>query len=295
MNQTTTNPAEQTTEQQNTTEVIMNQTTTTQNTTQNNQQNTTTTEAKMNDNTTTQQDNQQTTQTTEVITMNANTNPDQQTAGQQTEQQTTQHTAEDINNRALVVSVASLPRSKMPKALKDLAAFDLAEKGNTSKAYAAARRIVNSLIRKGMALEDINIFEEWLVSNAAFVVEGLPVVEKKAAVSKAITYTEAVTYAKELTEGTKNRSLGVANALKTAALIISRHNALGDVNTSEAVGKALDSVYAACRRQAKKNGVDIGGKSNKPTKDAAKSAVLTILLRMIKGNEYKFDVIIGEA
>lgn len=245
-------------------------------------------------NTTTPTNPEQTTeqQTTEVINMNDNTTTQQ--TEQQTTQQTNQHTAEDINNRALVVSVASLPRSKMPKALKDLAALDLSEKGNTSKAYAAARRIVNSLIRKGTAFDDVNIFEEWLVSHAAFVVEGLPIVEKKAAVSKAVTHDKAVQYAEQLTEGQKNRSAGVAKALKTAALIISRHKAIGDVNTSEAVGKALDAVYAAVRRQGKKNEEDLGGKSNKPTKDAAKQAVLTIILRMIEKHEREFDVIIEE-
>lgn len=116
---------------------------------------------------------------------------------------------------------------------------------------------------------------------------------KKPTVSKAITHAEAVEYARALTEGYKNRSSGVARDLKSAALLIAYRNSNNALD-SEDVDKALDKVYAAVRRQGKKNEVDLGGKSNKPTKEAAKAAILEVLLRMINGHEYEFSVIIGE-
>lgn len=122
----------------------------------------------------------------------------------------------------------------------------------------------------------------------------LKVKEVRKPTSKAITHTEAVEYCRALTEGFKRRSAGVERDLKALALLTAYHNSIGTVEC-EAVSKALDKVYASMRRQAKKNDEDIGGKSNKPTKEAAKEAILNTLLRMIREHEYELQIIIGEA
>lgn len=130
------------------------------------------------------------------------------------------------------------------------------------------------------------------------VVEIAEVKEAKAkAKSAAKAETRAVDYAKALTEGQRARSDNFAKTLKAAALLIAyRRGADGKGKPAEYmdVDAALNKVYAAMRRQAKKNGVDIGEKSNKPTKDTAKAEILTILLRMIENHEHEFDVIIEE-
>lgn len=105
---------------------------------------------------------------------------------------------------------------------------------------------------------------------------------------------EILAYLDALTEGKALRSDNFAKALKEAGLLISYRRGQSD-NLLEFtnIDAALNKVYAAARRQAKKNGLELA-KSNKVTKDAAKAEVLGILLRMVENHEYEFEVIIGE-
>ena len=119
---------------------------------------------------------------------------------------------------------------------------------------------------------------------------------KKTTTSKAIIDNRTLDYTLSLVNGTVSRAKGTAEALKQAALWLAYYKD-SDKNPLEytAVDSALNKVYAAVRRQAKKNAVEISEKSNKVTKDAVKIAVLERILEMCKNHEYKFDVIIGEA
>lgn len=105
-----------------------------------------------------------------------------------------------------------------------------------------------------------------------------------------------VQYAVSLVRGDVLRSNRVASSLEGCALrlCVSRDMTAGIVIMSEALDKALNKVYASVRSQAKTNGVDIGGKSNTATKNAAKTAILEELLRLKTEDSYQFDIIIGE-
>ena len=119
---------------------------------------------------------------------------------------------------------------------------------------------------------------------------------KKTTTSKAVVDTRTLDYALSLVNGTVSRAKGTAEALKQAALWLAYYKD-NDKNPLEytAVDSALNKVYAAVRRQAKKNAVEISEKSNKVTKDAVKIAVLERILEMCKNHEYAFEVLIGEA
>lgn len=120
-------------------------------------------------------------------------------------------------------------------------------------------------------------------------------VKNKKTTSKAVVDSLTLDYALSLVNGTVSRAKGTAEALKQAALWLAYYKD-NDKNPLEytAVDCALNKVYAAVRRQAKKNGVEIA-KSNKVTKDAVKTAMLERILEMCKNHEYSFEVLIGEA
>lgn len=136
------------------------------------------------------------------------------------------------------------------------------------------------------------------LSTECFFIKGVLKVEKaknKKTTSKAVVDTRTLDYALSLVNGTVSRAKGTAEALKQAALWLAYYKD-NDKNPLEytAVDSALNKVYAAVRRQAKKNGVEIA-KSNKATKDAVKTAMLERILEMCKNHEYSFEVLIGEA
>ena len=120
--------------------------------------------------------------------------------------------------------------------------------------------------------------------------------KNKKTTSKAVVDNRTLDYALSLVNGTVSRAKGTAEALKQAALWLAYYKD-NDKNPLEytAVDSALNKVYAAVRRQAKKNAVEISEKSNKVTKDAVKFAVLERILEMCKNHEYAFEVLIGEA
>ena len=103
-----------------------------------------------------------------------------------------------------------------------------------------------------------------------------------------IVSESCVSYATELVRGSRLRSNRVASTLESAAL---RYAVSG---ASEAFDKDLNKVYAAIRAQAKKNAVEIGGKSNASTKQATKTAILAALVDLRENNHYQYEIIIGE-
>ncbi|MFA5744333.1 MAG: hypothetical protein WC936_05985 [Candidatus Nanoarchaeia archaeon] len=110
-----------------------------------------------------------------------------------------------------------------------------------------------------------------------------------------IVYDACVQYAVSTVRGDILRSNRVASSLEGCALRLCASRGIdGTIVMSEALDKALSKVYASIRSQAKTNGVEIGGKSNTATKNAAKTAILTELLRLKVEDSYQFDVIIGE-
>ena len=137
------------------------------------------------------------------------------------------------------------------------------------------------------------------LSTECFFLRDVLKVEKaknKKTTSKAVIDNRTLDYALSLVNGTVSRAKGTAEALKQAALWLAYYKD-SDKNPLEytAVDSALNKVYAAVRRQAKKNAVEISEKSNKVTKDAVKFAVLERILEMCKNHEYAFEVLIGEA
>lgn len=297
--------SEDTTEQQ-TEHTDLNEVNKMENINQNTEQNTEhqNTEVKMNENTNT--NNQNTEQNTTLNEVNNMSN----------QNNNTEQNSEQPNQKekfiSLMVDLALKPRSSLPSKLAELNdiqyAVDNAYKEDISyyymsllehKSYDLRLKISRMVLKKAKINakeEDVYHVAYLLMDTCANIVERIEEgrKDKKPAVSKAITHNEAVEYAKDLTLGKKARSAGVARDLKNAALIIAYHKSNNTLD-NEDVGKALDKVYASVRRQGKKNGEELGGKSNKPTKDAAKKAVLDILVEMIDTHSYKFDVIIGEA
>ena len=136
------------------------------------------------------------------------------------------------------------------------------------------------------------------LSTECFFLKGVLKVEKaknKKTTSKAVADTRTLDYALSLVNGTVSRAKGTAEALKQAALWLAYYKDNNNPLEYTAVDSALNKVYAAVRRQAKKNAVEISEKSNKVTKDAVKIAVLERILEMCKNHEYSFEVLIGEA
>ena len=119
--------------------------------------------------------------------------------------------------------------------------------------------------------------------------------KSKKTTPKAVVDNRTLDYALSLVNGTVSRAKGTAEALKQAALWLTYYKDNENPLEYTAVDSALNKVYAAVRRQAKKNGVEISAKSNKVTKDAVKIAVLERIQEMCKNHEYAFEVLIGEA
>lgn len=118
---------------------------------------------------------------------------------------------------------------------------------------------------------------------------------KKSTTSKAIVDNATLDYALSLVNGTVSRAKGTAESLKQAALWLAYYKDAANPMEYTAVDTALNKVFAAVRRQAKKNAVEISAKSNKVTKDAVKLAVMERIKEMQANHEYAFEVLIGEA
>ena len=118
---------------------------------------------------------------------------------------------------------------------------------------------------------------------------------KKAATSKAVVDNPTLDYALSLVNGTVSRAKNTAESLKQAALWLAYYKDSANPMEYTAVDNALNKVFAAVRRQAKKNAVEISAKSNKVTKDAVKLAVMERIREMQANHEYEFEVLIGEA
>lgn len=117
----------------------------------------------------------------------------------------------------------------------------------------------------------------------------------KKTTSKAVIDNATLDYAMSLVNGTVSRAKGTAESLKQAALWLAYYKDAANPMEYTAVDSALNKVFAAVRRQAKKNAVEISAKSNKVTKDAVKVAVMERIREMQANHEYAFDVLIGEA
>ena len=117
----------------------------------------------------------------------------------------------------------------------------------------------------------------------------------KKTTSKAVVDNATLDYAMSLVNGTVSRAKGTAESLKQAALWLAYYKDSTNPMEFTAVDTALNKVFAAARRQAKKNGVEISAKSNKVTKDAVKLAVMERIREMQANHEYAFEVLIGEA
>ena len=119
--------------------------------------------------------------------------------------------------------------------------------------------------------------------------------EGKKPSSKAVVDNATLDYALSLVNGTVSRAKGTAESLKQAALWLAYYKDAANPMEYTAVDSALNKVFAAVRRQAKKNAEAISAKSNKVTKDAVKLAVMERIREMQANHEYAFEVLIGEA
>lgn len=117
----------------------------------------------------------------------------------------------------------------------------------------------------------------------------------KKTTSKAVVDNATLDYAISLVNGTVSRTKGTAESLKQAALWLAYYKDAANPMEYTAVDSALNKVFAAVRRQAKKNAEAISAKSNKVTKDAVKLAVMERIREMQANHEYAFEVLIGEA
>lgn len=117
----------------------------------------------------------------------------------------------------------------------------------------------------------------------------------KKTTSKAVVDNATLDYALSLVNGTVSRAKSTAESLKQAALWLAYYKDSANPTEFTAVDTALNKVFAAVRRQAKKNAVEISAKSNKVTKDAVKLAVMERIREMQANHEYAFEVLIGEA
>lgn len=216
---------------------------------------------------------------------------------------------------AVVIETALKPRSSLPSKFNELEELEkiseairkdegdvyILSEATEHRLYEARLKIARTLIKNiDIALYCGNnpyILAVLLKPNTSKIIEGIEEgkKDKKPSVSKVVTHIEAVEFVRSLVEGDKPRSSGFAKDLKHAALLIAFRKSQGNPSEFVDVDEALNKVYASARRQGKKNGNDLGGKSNNPTKTACKALILETLLRMIDNHEYKFDVIIGEA
>lgn len=117
----------------------------------------------------------------------------------------------------------------------------------------------------------------------------------KKTTSKAVVDNSTLDYALSLVNGTVSRAKSTAESLMQAALWLAYYKDSSNPMEFTAVDTALNKVFAAVRRQAKKNAVEISAKSNKVTKDAVKLAVMERIREMQANHEYAFEVLIGEA
>ena len=117
----------------------------------------------------------------------------------------------------------------------------------------------------------------------------------KKTTSKAVVDNATLDYALSLVNGTVSRAKGTAESLKQAALWLAYYKDAANPMEHTVVDSALNKVYAAVRRQAKKNAEAISAKSNNVTKDAVKLAVMERIREMQANHEYAFEVLIGEA
>ena len=207
---------------------------------------------------------------------------------------------------SLVGEACSRPRSSIPSKLEEVARLNvLLEEGADGMSKSTIKMHIADLclkIARGLAKyfvgTNLTVYGIACIIDVGYeeVLEHVRANKKTTSLkSKAVTHTEAVEFVRALVEGDKPRSNGFAKDLKHAALLIAFRKSQGNPSEFVDVDEALSKVYASARRQGKKNGDDLGGKSNNPTKAACKALILETLLRMIDNHEYKFDVIIGEA
>jgi len=148
-----------------------------------------------------------------------------------------------------------------------------------------------------LVFDSVYHLSAFLISEGSFI-RGILRVEKataKKTTSKAVVDNATLEYALSLVNGATSRAKGTAESLKQAALWLAYYKDSANPMEYTAVDNALNKVFAAVRRQAKKNGVEISAKSNKVTKDAVKSAVMERIREMQANHEYAFEVLIGEA
>jgi hypothetical protein len=204
-----------------------------------------------------------------------------------------------------IIGEASLkPRSSIPSKLEELAELNMSLDEFGGDNARIRMHISDVCLKIARALAKLFAGSKFSVYDIACIIDlGYEEVLKyvrankktSSPKSKAVTHNEAVEFVRALVEGDKPRSNGFAKDLKHAALLIAFRKSQGNPSEFVDVDEALNKVYASARRQGKKNGDDLGGKSNNPTKTACKALILEALLRMIENHEYKFDVIIGEA
>ena len=136
------------------------------------------------------------------------------------------------------------------------------------------------------------------LSTECFFLRGVLKEEKaknKKTTSKAVVDKATLDYAMSLVNGYIPRAKGTAESLKQAALWLAYYKDAANPMEYTAVDSALNKVFAAVRRQAKKNAEAISAKSNNVTKDAVKLAVMERIREMQANHEYAFEVLIGEA
>jgi len=238
-------------------------------------------------------DSEQTTEhpkTTPII-MNDNNNKNDSV-------QTTDNITEELKN--LIVSLACSRGSRIVSTLEKIedmrVSLGLVHKANHAM-YNLARNTAKRLFENptDRAVEAVyNTLSECAQS----IINAVNEIKQTSAPKSrgGVVYDKCVQYGISLVRGDILRSNRVASSLEGCALRLcaSRDMTAGNVVMSEALDKALNKVYASVRSQAKTNGVDIGGKSNTATKNAAKTAILEELLRLKVEDAYQFDVIIGE-
>lgn len=199
------------------------------------------------------------------------------------------------------ITALSFPRLSLLKKVKALEAITPAVEEYlpaVEEANHARLRLSAALIKRpefSAVFGTVYILSAYLKENlfdlVALLENNAPV---KKTVSKAVMDKATFDYAMSLVNGTVARSNGLAGSLKQTALLLSHHRDSENPMEFTAVDSALNKVYAAVRRQAKKNGVEISAKSNKVTKDAVKIAVMERIREMQANHEYAFEVLIGE-
>lgn len=212
-------------------------------------------------------------------------------------EQQTEHTKEE----QAFLKALYMPRVSLLKKIKALVDVTPAVEEYTpavEEANHARLRLAASLYRRpefALVFGSMYVLSAYIKENLYSLVDLLTVnAPKKTTVSKAIVDSAIMDYALSLTNGTTARAKGVVDSLKHTALTIAYYkDSERALLEYTAVDSALNKVYAAARRQAKKNGVEIA-KSNKVTKDAVKTAMLERILEMCKNHEYAFEVMIGE-